>query len=60
VKFFGKNVSPLTSLLKNNSFFYSVVIEHSFSALKDSLSRMGTLPSQANFGKICLDYIIAK
>jgi hypothetical protein len=37
VKNFGKNVSPLTSLLKNNAFFYSVVIEHSFSALKDSM-----------------------
>ena len=37
MRIFGKNVSPLILILKNNAFFYSVVIEHSFLALQDSM-----------------------
>jgi hypothetical protein len=35
VKNYGKNASPLTALLKNNSFTWTLENDRSFQALKD-------------------------
>jgi hypothetical protein len=37
IKIYKKNISPLTSLLKNNGFLWSEVIKQVFLSLKDSM-----------------------
>jgi hypothetical protein len=40
VKNYGKIVAPLTPLLKNNAFAWTLVVDQSFHALKESMCTM--------------------
>jgi hypothetical protein len=39
VKNYGKNVVPLTTLLKNNAFTWTPIVDQSFQALKESMCK---------------------
>jgi len=62
LKNYGKIVAPLTSLLKNNSFSSSEVIEHAFIVLKDHMCTTPVL-EVPNYGnnfimKFCANVVV--